>query len=265
MVDVGERYRFKRLHFLRGRCRLAVAALVSFITLSVHAATLPLPLQDQGNYLSLGMAYDIAKVTDKGPQSIPTGGILPPDIDTPTGAKGALYLSMGLGHYWHFQRRYFSTLRLGALLQHGQTPVHGNVDEYGFPWADNYTYKYAVTPTVLLGTVSTDVLSVGRVHWFLQAGIGAAYTVTTAYREVGNVTYPRDSLAFASRGRWNFAYLAGTGARWQLNADTLMSVSYEYLNTGKAVLGTSAVRPGVHGPVLKLHHHLIQLTFTHLF
>lgn len=150
-------------------------------------------------------------------------------------------------------------------MQYGRTVVEGSIEEYSLSQMNNYDYRSTVDQTALLGTMSADVVRWGRLRWYVTGGIGGVYNDNSVYREAAKVSPVRENLGFSNHGRWQLAYLLSSGLRWSLSGTTEMSLSYEYLNTGKASLGTSGIRPGVVGPSITLRNHLALLTFTHLF
>lgn len=130
---------------------------------------------------------------------------------------------------------FFNSLGTGIdLIQIANANQTGRVLEFNIPEFENYTYALRLKSTRLLAHLDFDFQPLKQqIIPFVQAGIGAArnslsYTSTPIAPVIG------PEFVLPDQRTWTFAYQAGAGFKYALDAHLLLSLRALYANMGKA-------------------------------
>ena len=175
--------------------------------------------------------------------TVPNGSSFSPpyNVDTfSTNANGAQsMLALMLGYEWQRDQkwlpRYWLALRYQYLFSKA---ISGYITQYTLPQFQNYTYRWNVSANVFSLYSKFDIMQYQRFLPYVDIGLGFAINHASNYSETAlpNVT-PRISPAYASSSKTQFAYNVGAGLDFQLNAQWLLSLGYDFQAIGKLSSG----------------------------
>lgn len=149
-------------------------------------------------------------------------------------------LAFLVGQQWGRSDKWFPAYELALKYQHifPQT-INGSITQYSMPEFKNYEYTWDVGAEVLSLYSKLDLVKVGRIMPYIDAGLGISFNRSLGYQEAAyaGVT-PRVSPAFSSHTDENFAYNVGAGVDVILTSKVIMSMGYEYQFFGQMVSGS---------------------------
>lgn len=151
---------------------------------------------------------------------------------TDTGTDVAV--SASVGYKWHRQSEWIPAYALALRYQHMMAnDIGGNIMQYSMPEFVNYNYHWDLQSDLLSVYSKVDLHQYGRFTPFIDLGLGLALNHSGGYSETAfaGVT-PRISPTYQSHRQQDFAYNVGVGVDYDIAAQFVISVSYDYQNLG---------------------------------
>lgn len=149
-------------------------------------------------------------------------------------------LAFLVGQQWERSEKWLPAYELALKYQHifPQT-INGSITQYSLPEFKNYEYTWEVGAEALSLYSKLDIVKVGRIMPYIDAGLGISFNRSLGYQEAAyaGVT-PRVSPAFSSHTNENFAYNVGAGVDVILTPKVSMSMGYEYQFFGQLISGS---------------------------
>lgn len=166
-----------------------------------------------------------------------------------TGSVGAgLSYQFNLPGWEKLSNQWFSTDRLGLFYDYY---FPANIDGKIYKWESStigYDYQYVVVSHVVWLDNQLDIISWKKLTPFVDASIGSAFNTASNYSENPVELPPRPSAAFANNTSTQFAWRAGFGLNYALDAYkyvSQISLEYRYSDLGNVNTGTSGTYPSV--------------------
>lgn len=164
----------------------------------------------------------------------------PHDVDRySTTASNSALIALAAGRYWERENMWFPGYYLGLRYQHlFNHDVDGSIMQYSLPAFSNYRDSWSISSNTLLAYTKLEIAKAGPIRPYVNGGIGISINQFGAYTEYGEPSITiRTSPAFASRNKAAFAYDVGCGLNFNMNANIVFSVGYDYQNIGTTTSG----------------------------
>lgn len=151
-----------------------------------------------------------------------------------TTTSNPLSIAFTAGRYWERDSAWFPGHYVGLRYQHlFFHEVDGSIMQYSDPTYTNYRDTWSVSSNVLLAETKLELMKAGPIRPYINGGIGVSINQFGSYKEYGEpVITVRTSPAFASRTKGTFAYDVGCGLNFNMNANIVLSIGYDYENIG---------------------------------
>ncbi len=151
-----------------------------------------------------------------------------------TTASNPLSMALTAGRYWEQERNWFPGYYLGLRYQHLlDHSVDGSIMQYSLPAYTNYHDSWNISSNVLLAYTKLELMKIGPIRPYVNGGLGVSINQFSSYKEYGEPPITiRTSPAFASRNKGVFAYDLGCGLNFNMNANIVLSLGYDYQNIG---------------------------------
>ena len=138
------------------------------------------------------------------------------------------------GRSWQQERYWLPKYSLGLRYQHlFANTIDGTITQYSLPSKVNYNYTWSVSSDVLSAYTKLDLLTLGPIMPYVNAGLGMSFNRSGAYNEyaASDVT-SRVSPDYASCTQSNFAYDLGLGIDAVIRPNIVFSLGYDYQQLG---------------------------------
>jgi opacity protein-like surface antigen len=143
-------------------------------------------------------------------------------------------IGLGTGYRWDGDYRWLPSYSLGLRYQHlFASNIGQQITQFSTPGFTNYNYSLNVASDVVMIATKVDLVRLGQLLPFVNAGIGISFNRVSNYNEIplAGVT-PRDFPGFANNSSHGLAYVIGAGLDWQVHPQLIMSVNYEFQGLG---------------------------------
>lgn len=164
----------------------------------------------------------------------------PHDLDRySTTASNPALIALSAGRYWERESTWLPGYYLGLRYQHlFSHDVDGAIMQYSLPAFTNYRDSWSISSNMLLAYTKLELTKAGPVRPYVNGGLGVSVNQFGTYTEYGEPSITiRTSPAFASRSKTAFAYNLGCGLNFNMNANIVFSVGYDYQNIGSSSSG----------------------------
>jgi opacity protein-like surface antigen len=151
-----------------------------------------------------------------------------------TNTRWGALIGAGVGYRWDRNTHWLPAYSIGLRYKHlFATNIGQYVTQYSSPEFTNYNYNLNVASDVMMLAAKLDLLRIGQVMPFVNAGVGISFNRVSTYNEspFASVT-PRESPNYANNSSHGFAYAFGAGLDWQVHPQLLMSLNYEFQGLG---------------------------------
>jgi opacity protein-like surface antigen len=166
----------------------------------------------------------------------------PHDVDRySTTASNPAIIALSAGRFWERDSTWLPGYYLGLRYQHlFSHDIDGSIMQYSLPAFTNYRDSWSISSNTLLAFTKLEITKAGPVRPYVNGGLGVSVNQFGAYTEYGEPSITiRTSPAFSSRSKAAFAYDIGCGLNFNMNANIVFSIGYDYQN-----IGTNSSGPG---------------------
>lgn len=143
-------------------------------------------------------------------------------------------LAVQVGRRWEHAQHWLPAHTVALKYQHMFTKdIDGNVTQYSSPEYNNYSYHWGVAAEVFSLNGKVDIVKIGKVMPYVDAGLGVSINRSRSYREsaYSDVT-PRTSPGFSSNAQGQFYYNLGAGLDAILTPHLIASIGYDFQSFG---------------------------------
>jgi len=135
----------------------------------------------------------------------------------------------------------------GKANLHGSQNIPLNAAFAGFAAADNYSASKS--EWVVMANAYVDLGTWWCVTPYIGAGVGAAHTQISGFRDDGVIYFPvgtlNNSVTYgADAGKWNFAWALHAGLAYKISPNVTLDLAYRYINLGDATTGPTRAFDG---------------------
>lgn len=230
--------------------RLSTLFATLLLASNIHAITLG-PWQAAA---ALGMALPFKA----GNSSITNNGPYPADAYSADNPSGLLTLDIAALRAFTL-KNHINQVGVHYNMSRSQT-VSGSIDEFGLAGFNNYTYQYTIARQSLLVSYEWGILTRNE-QWqpYVLAGLGLSLNKASGYSQtpVAGLTPVNTSPAYTPKTSIQPTFELGAGVRYHINALWQVNAEYQYLNAGKAELGTGIYGSSTLGQTVQYNMFLL--------
>ena len=164
-----------------------------------------------------------------------------------------------------FLQREYTKLHLGLTLGYfDDIQQNGFVNQFALPDFDNLNYQYKIKS--ISAMASLKMFFTGNQQWqpYIDGGVGFSNNAASDYKETPRILGAEPMSPFGNHSRNSFAYSIGAGFMYDFHKSFSVGLGYQFVNLGKAQLGTSVAQQTTQTPSVNhvlLHQLLVNITW----